>query len=187
MPTQGIWAPRPRAQLLLGIFLPFLTWGGGIALAMAKPLNLSQSSAALSQPRAAAASRFPGCRRRFHWEALPRDTPRGEKWEGGSRGALCLRSPSRSKCQATSSLRDQPSQRAARFAAIPVAAASAGAAVASETVCTPRELQPPWPARACGASGSRAGATRAAEPTCPQPGLARSTQLPVYECIFYKD
>lgn len=91
---------------------------------MAKPLNLSQSSAALSRPCAAAASQFSGCRRRFHWEALPRATPLGEKWEGGLRGTLCLRSPSRSKCQATSSHRDQLSQWAACFAAIPVAAAS---------------------------------------------------------------
>lgn len=91
MPTQGIWAPQPRVQLLLALFLPFLTWGGGIALAMAKPLNLSQSSAALSQPHAAAASRFPGCRRRFRWEALPRATPHGEKWEGGSRAVLVPR------------------------------------------------------------------------------------------------
>lgn len=187
MPTWGIWASRPQARLLLALFLPFLMQGGGIALAMAKPLNLSQSSAALSHPCAAATSPFPGCGRRLSWEALPRAAPHGEKWKGGSGGALCLRSPPGSKCQATSSRRDQPSQRAARFAAIPVAAALAGAAVASETVCTPRELRPPWPARARGASGSRAGATRAAELTHPQPGLARSTQLPMYECIFYKD
>lgn len=169
MPTQGIWAPWPGAQLLLALFLPFLRRGRGMALAMAKPLNLSQSSAF-----SPALPRFPGCGRRFHWEALPRATPHGEKWEGGSRGALCLRSPPRSKCQVTSSCRDQPSQRAAHFAAIPV--------VASETVCTPRE-----PARARGASGSRAGATRAAEPAHPQPGLTRSARLPMYECIFYKD
>lgn len=50
MPTQGIWALRPRAQLLLALFLPFLTRGGGRALAMAKPLNLSQSSATLFSP-----------------------------------------------------------------------------------------------------------------------------------------
>lgn len=44
MPTWGIPAPRPRARLLLALFLPFLMQGGGIALATAKPLNLSQSS-----------------------------------------------------------------------------------------------------------------------------------------------
>lgn len=53
------------------------------------------------------------------------------------KGSAVPQESPRAKCQATSSRRDQPSQRAARFAAIPVAAASAGAAVASETVCTP--------------------------------------------------
>lgn len=186
MPTQGIWAPRPRAQLLLALFLPFLTRGGGIALAMAKPLNLSQSSAMLSHSPAAAASRFPGCRRRFHWEALPRATPHREKWEGGSRGALSLRSPPRSKCQATSSCRDQPSQRAARFAAIPVAAASAGAAVASETVCTPRELHPPWPARAPGQVAAGLGQPGQLSPPTLSPGWPGAPSSPCMNVYFIR-
>lgn len=136
MPTWGISAPGTAA---LDPF-PSISdagWGHSPHHGKAPEFVPELRYAVLSHPCAAAASRFPGCGRRLHWEALPRATPHGEKWEGGSGGALCLRSPPGSKCQATSSRRDQPSRRAACFAAIPVAAALAGAAVASETVCVP--------------------------------------------------
>lgn len=85
MPTQGIWAPR--AQLLLALFLPFLTRGGGIALAMAKPLNLSELSYAFSLPRC--------CRLPISW--LQEEVPLGSTAQscptwghvGGGRGERC--------------------------------------------------------------------------------------------------
>lgn len=90
MPTQGIWAPR--AQLLLALFLPFLTRGGGIALAMAKPLNLSELSYAFSLPRC--------CRLPISWlqEEVPlgstaQAAPHGEKWEGVEGSAVPQESP----------------------------------------------------------------------------------------------
>lgn len=81
MPTWGIPAPQPRARLLLALFLPFLMQGGGIALATAKPLNLSQSSTipCFLTPALLPPPDFLACGRRLHWEALPRATPHGEK------------------------------------------------------------------------------------------------------------
>lgn len=51
MPTRGIWALWPGAQLLLALFLPFLTRGGGIALAMAKPLIYPRAQLRFLTPR----------------------------------------------------------------------------------------------------------------------------------------
>lgn len=134
MPTRGIWAPWPGAQLLLAIFLPFLTRGGGIALAMAKPLVYPRAQLRFLTPRSpiswlqeevplgSAAQSHPA------WGEV------GRRVDGGER---CASGVPKSQVPGTLLPRDQPSQRATRFAAIPVAAASAGAAVASETVCTP--------------------------------------------------
>lgn len=51
MPTRGIWAPWPGARLLLALFLPFLTRGGGIALAVAKPLVYPRAQLRFLTPR----------------------------------------------------------------------------------------------------------------------------------------
>lgn len=133
MPTQGIWAPRPRAQLLLALFLPFLTRGWGIALAMAKPLNLSQSSAKLCHPRAAAAPGFLAAGGGSAGKRCP-EPPQvgrevGRRVEGSCASGV-PRDPSARQPPPAGTSR----ARAACFAAIPVAAASAGAAVASETL-----------------------------------------------------
>lgn len=174
MPTRGIWAPWPGAQLLLALFFPFVTRGGGIALAMAKPLIYPRAQLAFS-PRA---PRFPGCGRRFHWEALPRATPRGEKGEGGWRGALCLRSP-QSQVPGTLLPWDQPSQRVPALLLFP-------SRLPRQEPLWPVKLSvPPGAAPAVASLGS--GDTRAAEPACLGPGWPGAPSFPVYECIFYKD
>lgn len=174
MPTRGIWAPWPGARLLLALFLPFLTRGGGIALAMAKPLVYPRAQLRFLTPRSP-----------ISW--LQEEVPLGSAaqshpaWgEGGGRvdgGERCASGvpksqvpgtllPGTSRASGPPALLLFPSRLPRQEPLWPV------------KLCTPGAA-PPWPARARGHQGSGA---------CPpRPGLARGTQLPVYECIFYKD
>lgn len=156
MPTQGIWAPGAAA---LGPFPSVCDAGLGHSPRHGKaPEFIPELSSAFSLPRC--------CRLPISWpqEEAPHCPEPPHKGRGGKEGPG-------ERC-ASGAPRD-PSARhlllpgPAEAAGCPLCCYSpcgcwAGAAVASGTVCTPGELHPPWPARATGATGSRAGATRAA-------------------------
>lgn len=155
-------------------------------------------------PRQADPLPLPDCGRRLQLgSAAQSHLAQGRAGRRGGRNGVPREPPREPSARHLPSRKDWSSPRvrlAVHFAAIPVAAASAGAAVASETVCTPGKLRrASWRARALRderqwgrekpwqrARGLAPATTCSLTPSCP--GWRRAQRsFPVYECIFYKD